>query len=202
MRNGFIWFCYFVRLRPPAYRNLDEYLDFLIPKVRYFGEDLAEEHFYIRKRWLEFNPNSKDVVLNIFEPVMKPNQLSGGAGADLMRVRNGDVSMGAWSYLAGNKMTIQHEGQHQQLYDLGFLNDYIFVIRKHGSNQLSNKSNYIVLVSEGGIRSIMGRALGTSEVSVETIAELLYHYYYFNNFITGFIILGVPIFVLLLYFLF
>jgi hypothetical protein len=197
MGSGFIWFCYFVRLTPPELGSLDEYMDFLIPKIRYFGEDLAEEHFYVRKRWLEFKPNNPSVVLHIFEPSMQPNDILGG---NHMKVIDGDVSGGEWSYLKGNKFIFKHP--NQVLYDLGFLNPYIFIIRKHGTNQVNQRAKYIILVSEGGIRSIMSQALGTSEVSVETIAELLYHYYYFNNFIRGALIIGIPVFILILYILF
>ena len=75
-------------------------------------------------------------------------------------------------------------------------------MRKHGDNTAVGESKYIVLVSERGIRRIMLRALGTGQVSKETLAELLYHYYAYNNFITGFIIVGVPVFLFLLYIIF
>jgi hypothetical protein len=201
MGQGFVWFCFFARLQPPHRNSLDEYLEFLIPKVRYFGEDLAEEHFYLHKRWLEINPrNTQSVVLHIFEPIMSPNELGGPQGSNHLRITNGDVSTGAWSYMKGNKMIIQHPSQ--ELYDLGFLNPYFFIVRKHGSNLTQTRSKYLVLVSERGTRGIMQRAIGTSEVSVETIAELLYLYYLYNNFITGFILIGVPIIFLVLYILF
>lgn len=200
MNKWFIWFCYFVRLTPPKRANLEEYLDFLIPKVRYYGEDLVETEYYLGKRWNEFRPNSSDVILHIFDPKMKPSQLSGPPGTDHLRVTNGDVSVGAWSFMEGNKMIIQHP--NQELYDLSFLNDYFFIIRKHGTNNMGYKSKYLVLINSGGLRSIMSQALGTKEVSIETMAELLYLYYVYNNFIAGFIIFVIPVVIFILYMFF
>ena len=86
-----------------------------------------------------------------------------------------------------------------QLYDLGFLNPYVFILRKHGDNEPLNRGKFIVLVGESSTRGIMSQALGTGQVNKETLAELLYHYYAFNNFVTAFIIIGVPFFLLALY---
>lgn len=192
MGSGFVWFCFFARLTPPKCNSLDEYMDLLVPKVRYFGEDLAEEHFYIGKHWNELLEGSDDVILKIFEPKTDPAH---GEGV-LMTVKNGDVSTGVWSYLKGNKMVFKNPDH--ELFDLGFLNPYIFVIRKHGENRPAGSKKYLVLVS-GNISSIMVQALGTSEVSPETLAELLFHFYAYNNFITGFLIIGLPAILLILY---
>lgn len=195
MNKWFIWFCYFVRLKPPPRDNLAEYLDYLIPKVRYYGEDLVETEYYLGKRWNEYRTSSPDVILHIFDPKM-----NGASGSDHLRVTNGDVSMGSWSFMEGNKMIIQHP--NQELYDLSFLNDHFFIVRKHGSNNTGYKSKYLVLISPGSLRSLMSQALGTSEVSVETMAELLYLYYVYNNFIAGFIIFIVPVLIVILYIIF
>ena len=75
----------------------------------------------------------------------------------------------------------------------------MFVLRKHGDNVPLSRGKFIVLVGESSTRGIMQQALGTAEVNKETLAELLYHYYAFNNFVTAFIIIGVPLFLLVLY---
>lgn len=172
--------------------SLDQYMEYLIPKIRYFGEDLSEEHFYRRQRWLQLQDGSEDVILHIFEPILEPATFSGGT---YYIIKNGDVSQSTWAYMKGNKMILGGN----QLYDLGFLNPYVFVLRKHGDNQPLDQSKFIVLVGESSTRSIMVKALGTGQVNKETLAELLYHYYAFNNFVTAFIIIGVPVFLLILY---
>jgi hypothetical protein len=199
MNNFFVWYCFFARLEHPKKDSLDEYMEYLIPKVRYFGEDLSEESFYKKQRWLELKDGSTDVILHIFEPILQPAKLASAAapGSEYYKVTNGNVATGSWSYMKGNKMVIKMPGN--ELYDLGFLNPYVFILRKHGDNAPLSKSRYIVLVSESGIRRIMTQALGTNQVDKETLAELLYHYYAYNNFVTGFIIVGLPLILLVLY---
>ena len=175
--------------------SLDEYMEYLIPKIRYFGEDLSEEHFYRRQRWLQLQDNSSDVILHMFEPVLEPAKFGGGT---YYIIKNGDVKQSTWAYMKGNKMILGGN----QLYDLGFLNPYVFVLRKHGDNLPLNQNKFIVLVGESSTRGIILKALGTRQVNKETLAELLYHYYAFNNFVTAFIIIGVPAFLFVLYILF
>ena len=191
MNGFFVWFCFFVRLRPPERETLDEYMDYLVPKIRYFGEDLVEEHFYVGSRWREFQPDGESVVLHIFQPSDAP-------GGEYLKVTDGDVSEGEWSYMKGNKMVLQHP--NQELFELGFLNPYLFIIRKHGTHHNKDRSKYLVLVSSG-LGGMLERALGTREVSLETIAELMYHYYMFNNSVTGFLVVVLPLVVLILFIL-
>jgi hypothetical protein len=192
MNKFFIWYCFFARLNHPEMDSLDEYMEYLIPKIRYFGEDLSEEHFYRKQRWVQLIEGSSDVVLHMFEPVLEPEGFHGGT---YYIVRNGNVKQSSWAYMEGNKMILHGN----QLYDLGFLNPYVFILRKHGDNEPLNRGKFIVLVGESSTRGIMSQALGTGQVNKETLAELLYHYYAFNNFVTAFIIIGVPFFLLALY---
>lgn len=54
------------RAELPEFSSMDEYLDFLIPKVRPWGEDLREEKHYVNRAWLEFQDDDQfhDIVLH------------------------------------------------------------------------------------------------------------------------------------------
>lgn len=191
MGSFFTTFCYFARFSVPELGSMDEYLEWVLPNVRYYGEDLKEEHFYLNKRWVIFDPASSDVILRIFTPELAPEPSS----KSLLTICNGDVSGGEWSYLPGNKMILAPDGKTQIVYDLGFMNDYLMILRQHGGED----RRYLVLYAEGGLSGILSRALGTSEISPATIAELLHHFYLYNVFITTALLLAVPLFVILFY---
>ena len=55
---------------PPELGNMDEHLDFIIPQVVQYGEDLREEHFWLTKRWKEVRDEDgfHEAILHIFNP--------------------------------------------------------------------------------------------------------------------------------------
>jgi hypothetical protein len=123
----------------PDLDSMDEYLDFILPKIRHLGEDLYEEAHYVSRPWLEFQDKDsfKDVVLHFFNP----------EGEYLVSV-NGDVESGRWRYLeSSNKFLIEHKDAH--LFDLAYMDRNFFILRKHGEPERFGKAKYFVLAHEG-----------------------------------------------------
>lgn len=198
MGSFFVTFCYFARLSVPTLGSLEEYLEWVLPNVRYYGEDLKEEHFYLNKRWMVYDPESSDVVMRIFTPDLAPEP----SNKSLLTIVNGDVKGGHWSYLPGNKMILAPKGNEQIIYNLGFMNEYLIIMRQHGADEHLKSNKYLVMYAEGGLKSIMSSALGTSTISPATIAELLHHFYIYNVFITTALLVAVPLLVILFYLLY
>lgn len=195
MGSLFTTFCFFARLKVPELASMDAYLAWVLPNVRYYGEDLKEEHFYLNKRWVLFDPASTDVVLRIFTPQLAPSP----SAKSLRTITNGDVTEGQWSYLPGNKMILAPDGKEQIMYDLGFMNEYLIILRQHGADDHLKGQKYLVMYAEGRLAGLLDRTLGTSEISPATIAELLHHFYIYNVFITTALLLAVPLLVILFY---
>jgi hypothetical protein len=121
----------------PELDSLDEYVDEIIPKVRKWGEDLSETHFYSSpggKPWLEVRDeeNFHNTVLHFFND-----------GGEYLRSTDGNVIKGRWRLLEGtNKMLIESGGDKgglTELYELAYLDNYFFILQKHGSQQRRKK---------------------------------------------------------------
>jgi len=145
----------------PELDDMEAYLDFILPRIRPYGEDLYEESHYINKPWLEFQDNDSftDITLHFFNPE-----------GEYLRSVNGDVSAGQWRYLeTSNKLLIEHK--ETQLFDLAYMDKNFFVLRKHGEQERFGKAKYFVLAHEAVAKRLEWRDL----------MELLYESYRSNN---------------------
>ena len=145
----------------PHLDYLDQYLDFVLPVVRHFGEDLQESHFYLGRPWLEIRDDDHfhDAVLHFFN---EPNEY--------IRSVNGNVSRGTWRFLgATNKFIIDHQEKKDaitsELYDLAYLDGQFFILRKHGDQPSLGNPKYFLMVIES-----QGRGLSWLDA-----VELLYN---------------------------
>ncbi len=120
----------------PDVGGLMDYLDFMMPYISNWGEDLIETEYYTAeggKPWLEFRDqvNFQETVLHFFNP-----------DGEYLRSVNGNVSKGRWRLLEKtNKMIIDITGGKDkstgsnELYELVYLDETFFILQKHGSSQ-------------------------------------------------------------------
>jgi hypothetical protein len=169
------------RAELPEFSSMDEYLDFLIPKVRPWGEDLREEKHYVNRAWLEFQDDDQfhDIVLHFFNEE-----------GEYLRSENGDVSAGHWRYLeSANKFLIDHGDT--ELYDLAYMDKNFFILKKHGEQERFGKAKYFVLAHEPLAKKLEWRDL----------MDLLYNTFRSNNqfyFVLALIVLFVVALILIL----
>jgi hypothetical protein len=124
---------------PSGLETLDDYVEYIVPKVQPWSEDLREEKFYVGKRWKEVRDTDTyhETVLHMFMP-----------GGEYMVVIDGDISKGAWRYMPENNTFILDYGGKSQLFDLSFLNSDFFILQKHGDQSRKGRQKYYVYGSE------------------------------------------------------
>ena len=110
----------------PAFQKMDQYLDFILPKVRPWSEDLYEQQYYLNTRWLEIRDDNQfhEAILHIFQE----------EGA-YMRSVDGNISQGTWQLLPRSNTLIlnrvvEDTVVQSELFDLAFLNSDFFVLKK------------------------------------------------------------------------
>jgi len=126
----------------PDLGSMDEYLDWMIPKIRPRSEDLHEEEHFTGRAWMEFRDTDKfhDSVLHFFNP-----------GGEYLISVNGDVSAGHWRILEQpNKFLLEHKERDSEaeLFDLAYMDRSFFILKKHGDHLHSNRAKYFVLAHE------------------------------------------------------
>lgn len=139
----------------PERRNLNEYLSKdILPNIRHLGEDLREKKFYVvdgGKPWLQITDDvrAQEMVLHFFND-----------GGEYLRSVDGNVSRGRWRLLdQTNKMILEQGGgkgdpSKSELYELAFLNNYFFILKKHGSDNYGRPAKYLVMGYEGTVRGL------------------------------------------------
>ncbi len=136
----------------PERQTLDEYLDFVLPQVRQFSEDLREMKFYVApggKPWMEVrgNPEFQEAVLHFFNE-----------GGEYLISVDGNVSHGKWRLLDGtNKMIIDQGKGNAELFELAFLNAQFFILVKHGNFQKKKQNRYFFMGYEPVVRGLKWR---------------------------------------------
>ncbi len=138
--------------------SLDAHVDYILPHVRAYGEDLREPEFWLGKRWKEIRDNADfhESVLHIFN---QPNEY-------LLAV-DGNIMRGSWRLLTDYNTLILEIGGRSELFDLVFLNPDFMILRKHGDQARKGQRKYFVLVNEYASHGVDWRNL----------MELLYNVY-------------------------
>ncbi len=154
-------------LELPVMDSLDEYLDLIIPLVRPWGEDLYEEEYYLDTRWMEVRDDDSfhESVLHIFR-----------AENEYLHSIDGNIHKGIWRRLEkSNTLIIEQTAGNSivksELYDLAFLNQNFFILKKHGDQQRKGFKKYFVLGRENHIRGLEWK----------DIVELLFNRYRNNR---------------------
>lgn len=119
--------------------NLEQHIEYVVPRIQSWSEDLCEEKYYVGKRWKEIRDTDTyhEVVLHIFMP----------DGEYLISI-DGDITKGIWRYLKDTNTLIVEYGGRNSLYDLTFLNDDFFILKKHGDQSRKGKQTYYVYGNE------------------------------------------------------
>ncbi len=159
----------------PKSDSMDDYLDFILSKIRPVSEDLRESEFWFNKRWIEIRDDLgfHEAVLHIFRP-----------DGEYMISVDGNISKGAWRDIESPNTIILEHGARNELYDLAFLNDDFLILKKHGDQKRKGHSKYFVLGRESTMRNLEWR----------DAMEYLFNVYRGNSRWTSF--LGIAIFLL------
>ncbi len=132
----------------PQSDSMDDYLDFILTKIRPVSEDLYEDEYWLNHRWLEIRDDVKfhESVLHIFT----------GENEYLISV-DGNISKGVWRTLESPNTMILEHGSGNELYDLAFLNEQFFVLKKHGDQERKGQAKYFVMGREHVVRGLEWR---------------------------------------------
>ncbi len=132
----------------PSSDSMDDYLDFILTKIRPMSEDLSESHFWFNKRWMEIRDDLTfhEAVLHIFRE-----------DGEYLIIVDGNISKGVWRDIdAPNSIILEHGARHE-LYDLAFMNDDFLILKKHGDQKRKGNSKYFVLGRESSVRNLEWR---------------------------------------------
>jgi hypothetical protein len=151
---------------PSDLGSMDDHLDFIVPKVLPFGEDLAEEQFWVGKRWLEVRDDEgfHESILHLFNP-----------GGEYMLSLDGNIVKGTWKKLGQyNTLIIELSGR-SELFDLRFLSADFMVLTKHGDQARKGLRRYFCLVHEPALRS------GGRELDWRNVMEKMFNIWRSNS---------------------
>lgn len=197
MAGGILhWLAKSMSTELPEKDTMDDYIDYLLPFVRPYGEDLNERDFFLEKRWLEISDRDDDtnIVMHVFKPDFSPDGLGSGE-MTYMRVVNGNVSMGVWSSIKDTNTMLLKEGGRFELFDMAFMNGDFIILKKHRNQHTPILgSKYMFFAREGMVKS------GDTVMPWLDILEILFNVYRQNNFyilMIGLVVI-IAIFVLIL----
>ncbi len=133
------------KVEMPKADTLDGYLDKLLPIVKPWSEDLREEKFFLGRPWAEKQDSDTfhQAVLHFFNP-----------DGEYIKSTDGDLELGKWRSIPGNKFMIINELDEDalemkgQLYDLSFLDGQFFILKKHGDHARLSNRKYFMMVTE------------------------------------------------------
>jgi hypothetical protein len=147
---------------PKDLENLEQHIEFLVPRIQAWSEDLWEEHFYVGKRWNEIRDTDTyhETVLHIFMP-----------GGEYLVSIDGDITKGSWRYLKDSNTLIVDYGGKSSLFDLTFLNGDFFILKKHGDQERKGRAKYFVY----------GNEKSTANLTWKNAMEKLYNIYRHNS---------------------
>ncbi len=149
---------------PSRLETLDQFVEYIIPQVQPWSEDLREEKFYVGKRWKEIRDTDTyhETVLHMFMP-----------GNEYMVAVDGDITKGIWRYLPETNTLILEYANKSQLFDLSFLNNDFFILQKHGDQIRKGRQQYFVYAEEG--------MLNKKKLDWRSAMEELYNVYRNNS---------------------
>jgi len=135
---------------PKDLGDLNAHLDFVLPKVIPYGEDLRETHFWMDKRWREIRDEEgfHEALLHIF-----------GQNGQYMLSLDGNLENGTWQQLGEENALILQMGVKKELFDLRFLNKEFMVLTKHGDQARKGLPRFILLAHEPITRGRRGEDL-------------------------------------------
>lgn len=129
---------------PKDLGDMDAYLDFILPKVIPYGEDLRELPYWQGKRWKEIRQEEgfHEAILHIFNP-----------GGEYMLSIDGNLMKGSWRQLSDYNSLVVEIGGKSELFDLRFMNGEFIILTKHGDQARKGLRRYFLMVHEPATRS-------------------------------------------------
>ena len=118
---------------PKDLGDMDAHLDFILPKIVPYGEDLREEKFWWTKRWKEVREEEgfHEAILHIFSE-----------GGEYMLSIDGNLVKGNWRQLGDyNSLVVEINGK-SELFDVRFLNAEFMILSKHGDQARKGQRRY------------------------------------------------------------
>lgn len=168
---------------PADLGTMDQHLDFILPKVIPYGEDLREGQFWLGKRWKEVRDDEgfHEAILHIFN-----------ADGEYLLSLDGNVLKGTWKQLGTSNSLILELAGKSELFDLRFLNSDFLVLTKHGDQVRKGQRKYFFLVHEPATRGSGG------ELDWRNLMEKMFNIWRENSIGLGsWLLLAVVIFIIL-----
>ncbi|MFN0033601.1 MAG: hypothetical protein ACKVUS_00955 [Saprospiraceae bacterium] len=135
---------------PKDLGDMDSHLDYILPKVIPYGEDLRETQFWLDKRWKEVRDEEgfHEAILHIFSP-----------GGEYLLSLDGNLMKGTWRQLGEENALIVEMGGRSELFDLRFLNGEFMILTKHGDQARKGLRRFFMLAQEPVTRNRKGEQL-------------------------------------------
>lgn len=130
--------------------DMDSHLDFILPKVIPYGEDLRETGFWFDRRWKEVRGEEgfHEALLHIFSP-----------NGEYLLSLDGNLMKGSWRQLGLENALILEMGGRSELFDVRFLNQDFMILTKHGDQARKGLRRFYLLVREPVTRDRSGADL-------------------------------------------
>ncbi len=184
-----------IRSELPDYETLDEYIDFILPRIIPYSEDLYEEDYYTEKPWREVKDVDEqlDAILHIFKKEQSPHSIktkTDDQGPDYIMSINGNVQKGNWTRLEkhSSNIIILKTQVSYILYEKSFINGDFFILKKHGE-KLPGTKKYLVMGKEARVKNLEWRE----------VVELLYDIYRYRiRFILFVLFIAILVFLVLI----
>ncbi|MBL7826963.1 MAG: hypothetical protein JNJ57_10060 [Saprospiraceae bacterium] len=124
---------------PKDLGDMNEHLDYILPKIIPHGEDLRERHFWLSKRWKEVRQEEgfHEAILHIFNE-----------GGEYILSVDGNLTKGSWKQLGEYNSLVIEMGIKSELFDIRFLNPDFLIMSKHGDQARKGLPKFFVLVHE------------------------------------------------------
>ena len=181
------------RLELPYKETMVEYLDFILPKVRKTSLNLGYLDVYTDgKYWLEISDNDDghESILHMFGHEESPDPMSDEQSYKYSI--DGNMLNGQWARMGRGSLFIKLDGVEFVMYDLVFLNQDFFILKKHGNH---GGSKYLFLASENKISrqyewyDSLGRRREKVKLEWRDIMEMLFDIHrYDSRFMAGSVI--------------
>ncbi|MBK8193100.1 MAG: hypothetical protein IPK76_07795 [Lewinellaceae bacterium] len=151
---------------PKDLGDMDSHLDFILPKVIPYGEDLREENFWLSKRWKEVRDDEgfHESILHIFNE-----------GGEYLLSLDGNVAKGSWKRLNKDNTLILEIAGKSELFDLRFLSPEFLILTKHGNQGVKGLRRYFCLVHEPATRA------GGRELDWRNVMEKMFNIWRENS---------------------
>lgn len=141
---------------PRDLERMDDFLKFILPKVKEYSGSLKDTSLWQGGRWMEIQGN--DAWDKSFIHIFMPD-------GEYLIFDNGVMTRRTWRVLGGSLLL--DEGKSTILYDIDYVSDTFFILRQNGTNR------FFVLGNEKFVRKI--------KFDWRTAMEELYNDYRHNS---------------------